>query len=287
MMQLVGGVPRHVFIDQEVAIGIAARDEELLEQGHQRIAMDNENNEREPHATDRIQVSHTFHSWRTTGLVVPMFATKWFQRNHALFTIIPGQPDAIESTVQCFTEIKHLRHGTIRCHPNYQSDGPWRDWVKANFKKTGTTVARLYLCQVICFIKMPQTRLDVPGCVLLRTTHTRSEQDYNESSVLFHRWRKDYDEDAEANVQMVSIDRIKSVVGVVDENPEMIADRHGVSSFLNTAEERQLLTVDLGARQYCKDIVWEVLPIEKWCDEFCEKATRRVQKIVQPDSHFE
>jgi hypothetical protein len=127
--------------------------------------------------------------------------------------------------------------------------------------------------------------LDVPDSVLLRTTNTRSEEDYNESSVLFHRWRKDFDEDAEANVQMVPIDRIKSAVGVVDENPEMIAERDGVSSFLNTSEERELLTVDDGARQFCKDIVWEVLPIEKWGDEFCEKATRRVERIVQPQSH--
>jgi hypothetical protein len=99
---------------------------------------------------------------------------------------------------------------------------------------------------------------------------------------LFHRWKKDFDEDGEANVQMVPIERIKASVGVVDENPEMIADRDGVSSFLNTEEERQLMREDLGNRQVCKDIVWEVLSIEKWASEFCNKATERVSKIVTP-----
>ena len=234
---------------------------------------------------DRIWVHHTFHASHTRGLVFPMFATKWCQRNHNLFTILPGLADSIQATVECFTEIKHYLHGTIRCHPNYQGEGPWRDWVKANFKKTGSTVARLYLCQVICFIKSLQNKLDSPNCVLLRATNTRLPEDYNESSLLFRRWRKDFDVDVEANVQMVPIDQIKAVVGVVDENPEMIADRDGVSSFLNTAEERELLSVDIGARKFCKDIVREVLPIEKWGDEFCKKPTRLVQRIVQPTSH--
>jgi hypothetical protein len=214
-----------------------------------------------------------------------MFATKWFQRNHSLFTIGPDNPDFISTTVDCYTKIKHRIHGSIRCHPNYQGDGPWRDWVKATFKKTGSTVARTYLCQVICFIKTPLHKLDSPDCVLLRTTSPRTQDDKDESSVIFQRWRKDFDEDAEANVQMVPIERIKEVVGVVDENPEMIADQDGVSSFLNTEEERQLLQYDIDNRPYCKDIVWEVLDIEKWANEFCNRATQRVRNITSPVSN--
>jgi hypothetical protein len=276
------GPPRHVFLGADTGREISRRNAELDDGGGLRRDLEHENDVREFHETDSILVHHTFHTSRTRGLVFPMFATKWFKRNHTLFTISPGQPDPVSTDVLCFTEITHRVLGTIRCHPNYQGDGPWRDWVKATFKKTGTTVARTYLCQVLCFIKSPQHMLNSPDLVLLRTTCAREAEDTAASSVLFHRWKKDFDEDGEANVQMVPIERIKASVGVVDENPEMIADRDGVSSFLNTEEERQLMREDLGNRQVCKDIVWEVLSIEKWASEFCNKATERVSQIVTP-----
>ena len=241
--------------------------------------MDQEQNE-----TNQVRVVHKFHTSSTTmPLVLPMFATRWFQQNHSMFTSVPGMLPQMTTHVSCFTEIKHFIHGTIRCHPNYQGDGPWRDWVKATFKKTGRAVARSYLCQVICFVKKSRDDLQYsPDCVLLRTTSARSEDDYTESSVLFHRWRKDFDDNGDANVQMVPIDRIKTAVGVVDENPEMIEERHGVSQFLNTEEERNLLREDVGNRSFCKDIVWEVLPIDKWGGEFSNKATDRIAGIVKP-----
>ena len=243
---------------------------------------EHENEVREFHETDSILVHHTFHTSRTRGLVFPMFATKWFKRNHTLFTICPGQPDPVSTDVHCFTEITHRDHGNIRCHPNYQGDGAWRDWVKAFFKKTGTTVARVYLCQVICFVKSPQHLLDSPDLVLLRTTCARDDDDLTASSVLFQRWKKDFDEDGEANLQVVPIERIKAAVGVVDENPVMIADQDGASSSLNTEEERQLMREDQGNRQVCKDIVCEFLFNKEWAVEFCNKATERIRRNVTP-----
>jgi hypothetical protein len=83
--------------------------------------------------------------------------------------------------------------------------------------------------------------------------------------VLFKRWRKAFTDNGDAMVILIPIKNIIRSVGVVDENPEMIEEKHGVRLFLNSKEEQQLLLDD---HEICHDVVWEVLDIKMWAGEF-------------------
>ena len=112
----------------------------------------------------------------------------------------------IEGCTECSFQNKKRELGTIRSHPNYQSDGPWRDWVLAKVPKEGRPPFRSNyemtnsLCQVICFLCLPEpsntqtnssTRNQITHA-MVQTCAIRTATDKKRSSVLFHRWRKKY-----------------------------------------------------------------------------------------------
>jgi hypothetical protein len=88
---------------------------------------------------------------------------------------------------------------TIRCHPNYQNEGPWNDWVMARFDTVGTTFEHsahttqfdmsLVPCKVLAIAQDGEGRimLLVHGCHFRET-----KQDRDEDSVLIEFWHLEY-----------------------------------------------------------------------------------------------
>jgi hypothetical protein len=81
-------------------------------------------------------------------------------------------------------------------------------------------------------------------------------------------------------IMLIPIKNIVRSVGVVDENPEMIEEKHGVKLFLNSEEEQNLLRQHRDDTENCHDIVWEVLSIRSWAGEFV-KSSRFVSRIMR------
>jgi hypothetical protein len=241
----------------------------------------------------QILVTAQYHT-KSRGCVFPQFAHKWFQDSFQQLYL----DDSLQSLhkFECFTEIKHPSLGNIRCHPNYQGGGPWRDWVLIEHNRTRVQQNRTKrirrgncIAQVLCFLRSPKLKSGGPDMALVRTTYPRNSEDLQSSSVLFKRWRKSFDDEHGPTVELVPIQAIIKLVGVVDENPEMIDERHGVSLFLNSDEEREILQVDQQARNgrretFCHDIVWEVLDIMKWAGEFLAASRFTRNSMIQQDA---
>jgi hypothetical protein len=222
------------------------------------------------HARNSVHVECTYHT-RTRGCTFPNFGIKWFQDNYRtllLSTDTTRRPYVFD----CFSEIKHPELGNIRCHPNYQCGGPWRDWVL--LKRTKHSRAKT-LAQLLCFVRSPTHTESAPDMALVRTAFPRNEEDKELSSVLFQRWRKSFDEEDDPTVELVPIKHIIKLVGVVDENPEMIEERHGIALFLNSEEEIEQLKLYQGQQKnnLCHDIVWQVRSVSEWAGEFLGAST--------------
>ena len=88
---------------------------------------------------------------------------------------------------------------------------------------------------------------------------------------------------------LIPIVNIIGPVGVIDENPEMIEEKHGVALFLNSDEERAILKEDGIDKAQCHDIVWEVLDIQSWSNEFLSASAfmNRVMKKQEIDTQEE
>ena len=173
--------------------------------------------------------------------------------------------------------------GTVRSHPNYQGNGPWRDWVMAKipdetdgpiFNAVNPTAYHTIPCQVMCFVcldkqvvSQTETQQQSKGNtlvqhkqglthVLLRTTHPKlppeqcemSKLDKERSSTLFKRWRKQYVKNGNqretAKIVLVPVNWIVCQVGVIDENPELINEGDAVGQFLQSETEQSLLRED-------------------------------------------
>ena len=110
---------------------------------------------------------------------------------------------------------------------------------------------------------------------LVHTTCRRNDKDRELSSVLFRRWRKGFDEDNDPTVEMVPIKHIIKLVGVVDENPEMIEEWHDIALFLKSEEEIEQLKMYQGQQKnnLCHNLVWQVLSLCEWAGEFLRAST--------------
>ena len=103
----------------------------------------------------------------------------------------------------------------------------------------------------------------MPSCQI---THRQSNDDKAASSVLFSRWRKRFHQ-GRPLLQLVPLSQFVRIAGVVDEHPEMIEDVKFLSEYMGEDEHHEMLLVN----QRCLDIVWEVLHIELWADEFVDE----------------
>jgi hypothetical protein len=250
-------------------------DKERLDR--KKMRLDEGDTERDPIYNNNIDVAYEYHT-KTSGCTFPNFGLKWFRLNYTDL-LSPGEDGNDQQEFDCFTEIKHKEHGHIRCHPNYQGDGPWRDWVllhRTNKNSSNT------LAQVLAFVRSHKHSGSEPDMVLVRTTYPRNREDISLSSVLFHRWRKGFDKYNDPTVELVPIKNIKQLLGVVDENPEMVENRHGIAMFLNSDEEREQLRLYNGQRKnnLCHDIVWQVRSIAGWAGEFL-RASRFCKNALQ------
>ena len=105
-----------------------------------------------PHEQDVVSVNIEFHSKTNHDMTLPQFCNHFFRLHYKrFFHHIDGMSDdptnEISTTLELFgsTELKFEdpRIGNIRAHPNYQSEGPWRDWVMAKVpKKKGNLLTR-------------------------------------------------------------------------------------------------------------------------------------------------
>ena len=267
-----------------------------------------------PHEEDVVSVNIEFHSKTNHDMTLPQFCNHFFRLHYKrFFHHIDGMSDdptnETSTTLELFgsTELKFEdpRIGNIRAHPNYQSEGPWRDWVMAKVpKKKRKPLDEVYnqplgefdtiLCQTICFIQIPITRTDhiqmqpSPVCqpstspemthVLLRTTYVRSTADIEKSSILFQKWRKRFDLHRIAEIVMVPLRNIVEVVGVVDENPEMIQDRDSIPTYFHSSLEKDLLQEDSRNLRNFSDNVWAIRNIKEWASEFNESARDNLEK---------
>ena len=257
---------------------IRKRKREMHEEKRKRdVEYPNQEVTRQQLARNNVQVDYKYHT-NTSGCTFPNFGIKWFQTNYKEL-LRENQPAEGLHKFHCFTEIKHPKIGNIRCHPNYQSGGPWRDWVLLT--KTRKSNAR-NLAQLLCFVRSHKQIDSAPDMALVRTCFRRDDQDKELSSVLFHRWRKGFDSEDDPTVELVPIKNIIKYVGVVDENPEMIEERHGVALFLNSEEEREQLKIyhDKQRNNLCHDVVWQVLSINEWAGEFL-RASRFCKNTLQ------
>ena len=262
-----------------------------------------------------VKCTYKYISKTNTGMILPKVILDFLVKHaSALFTqmnIIQQNDKSDYIMIHGCTEVKFRDEniGGIRCHPNYQSEGPWRDWVKAwiprhqrtPFTDTATgnqgTDNILVLCQVLCFIRRPWEQRESAGHMqeqgndartsrihqekprdvthaLLRTTYRRSDKDKEKSSVLFIRWSKAFTRNSRVpDLVLVPITNIVELVGVIDENPEMIQHRDKVPEYLHSDAEREILLEYTRNHRNYSDIVWEVLPASKWANEFNDSAS--------------
>ena len=77
---------------------------------------------------------------------------------------------------------------------------------------------------------------------------------------------------------MVPLRNIVEVVGVVDENPEMIQDRDSIPTYFHSSLEKDLLQEDSRNLRNFSDNVWAVRNIKEWASEFNESARDNLEK---------
>lgn len=139
---------------------------------------------------------------------------------------------------------------TIRCHPNYQNEGPWNDWVMAKFE-TGSLIfeesenetqfyQELVPCKVLAIAETSNgdVRLLVHGCSF-RTT--RKERD--DDTVLIEFWNLEYSyrtnqrrtEGMVPHLTWVSISNIHCRCLVIEEEP-------GIHEVVPISKEKKPLT---------------------------------------------
>ena len=273
-----------------------------------------------------FKVDVHFNTQTKHGMLLPPFVISYFERHATSFhnqkqsssqgnqaNVIVFDSDSF--VIECCTEAtfgmeKH-EIGMVRSHPNYQGNGPWRDWVMAKipdetdgpiFNAVNPTAYHTIPCQVMCFVCLDKQMVSQTDTqqqskgntlvqhkqglthVLLRTTHPKlppeecemSKLDKERSSTLFKRWSKQYvktgNQRETAKIVLVPVNWIVRQVGVIDENPELINEGDAVGQFLQSETEQSLLREDAKNQKY-SDIIWEVKDVKKWADEFASGAT--------------
>jgi hypothetical protein len=91
------------------------------------------------------------------------------------------------STIHCCTEL--MMNGlTMRCHPSYQGEGPWFDWVSVHFEActyNGNTFPEgNYPCKVLAILPKQQNEFLEETEIIVQSAKARTDKD----SVLFVEW---------------------------------------------------------------------------------------------------
>jgi hypothetical protein len=91
------------------------------------------------------------------------------------------------TTVHCCTEYKHneLR---MRCHPSYQGEGPWFDWVSVAFGESTIKKKKFpkgnYPCKVLAILQKQHNPFLDETEVIVQCAGSKTKKD----SVLFEEW---------------------------------------------------------------------------------------------------
>jgi hypothetical protein len=91
------------------------------------------------------------------------------------------------TTIHCCTEYMH-NELLMRCHPSYQGEGPWFDWVSVHFEActfNGNTFPEgNYPCKVMAIVPKQYNAFLVETEVIVQSAQSRTNND----SVLFVEW---------------------------------------------------------------------------------------------------
>jgi hypothetical protein len=91
------------------------------------------------------------------------------------------------TTIHCCTEYMHNQL-LMRCHPSYQGDGPWFDWVSVHFEactSNGNTFPEdNYPCKVMAIVPNQYNAFLEETEVIVQSAQSRTDSD----SVLFVEW---------------------------------------------------------------------------------------------------
>jgi hypothetical protein len=91
------------------------------------------------------------------------------------------------TTIHCCTEYMHTQL-LIRCHPSYQGEGPWFDWVSVHFEActlNGKVFPEgCYPCKVMAIVPRQQNAFLEETEVIVQSAQSRTNKD----SVLFVEW---------------------------------------------------------------------------------------------------
>jgi hypothetical protein len=91
------------------------------------------------------------------------------------------------STIHCCTEYKH-NNILIRCHPSYQGEGPWFDWVSASFEQCTIEKKKFpkgdYACKVLAILPHERNPFLSETELIVKCAGSKTKKD----SALFQEW---------------------------------------------------------------------------------------------------
>jgi hypothetical protein len=92
-----------------------------------------------------------------------------------------------QKTINCWTEYKHNKL-LMRCHPSYQGEGPWFDWVSVYFEactiKKKKFLKGNYPCKVVAILPKQHNSLLGETEVIVQCAGSKTKK----VSVLFEEW---------------------------------------------------------------------------------------------------
>ena len=136
--------------------------------------------------------------------------------------------------LHCATEIKLKGIGQLRSHPNFQGDGPWKDWVVTSREFVNSRSGRrqrqdvpvaIHTFIIAKMVKHPEEdeaceeRMDdILAVVCLCNRQTKTDTDGYESQLLQH-YLKSYLQNSNPHFALIPISAIKHCVLVFEDHP--------------------------------------------------------------------
>ena len=137
-------------------------------------------------ASIQYKCTYKYASKTSTGMTLPEVVLEYFTKHAGTFFTRMNTEGSDSLTIHGCTEVKFKDTdlGTIRSHPNFQSKGPWRDWVRAWIPRHQRTpfnvgVSRtilpqesemvLVLGQVLCFVSTPMPHQEQDAQTILQS----------------------------------------------------------------------------------------------------------------------
>jgi hypothetical protein len=159
----------------------------------------------------------------------PLSSQKWITRSTAHHEIHPtimkymrrAMANEDIHVATCCTEMDVSGVGIIRSHPNYQSDGPWEDWVMITqmHRRQVQNVPAMVCLFITAF---DDHVLDVPMAVIRRCNLSSKKDDNNFPSMLFERHSKAYTSVGEPFFDLVYANEIKELRLVFEDTPVLM-----------------------------------------------------------------